>query len=329
MVFTFFTPFEKERTCAIIKTTILTIGGDFRDRSDGCFVAKWRAPKFHTILPTKFTFYVGDGLVRAVSGAADMQTITTQLKLWGILYVWDHFVSNLLRLYPNTDFGIKPGIATIVAAEFVGDATEEVMVSRTDYTPSISGAIVGGKLFGAAGAIIGSSYGSSQTTTRYYTRFSDSILTRVRYSNGLLAEGTISRKSSAFHEITVNMQKLSDVDTFSQAKPREIPVRDDRNASLEIKNAIKAAQSYLSSKYLTYSRKELVAQLEHDGYDVSAAESAIDHLIVDWNEQAAQCARDYMNNKSLSFSPKELIEQLEHEGFTPDQVAFGVKSVGY
>ena len=98
-----FTSFEKERTCAIIKSTILTIGGDFWDRSDCCFVAKWRAPKFHTILPTKFTFYVGDGLVRAVGRAADMQTITTRLKLWGMLYVWDHFVSNLLRLYPTTD----------------------------------------------------------------------------------------------------------------------------------------------------------------------------------------------------------------------------------
>jgi hypothetical protein len=73
-------------------------------------------------------------------------------------------------------------------------------------------------------------------------------------------------------------------------------------------NAVRKAEDYLD--YTAFSRQ---------GF-------AVDHITVDWNEQAAKKAEDYLDY--TSFSRGGLIDQLEFDGFTPAQAQYGVAATG-
>ena len=206
MVYSFFTPLSIEETSHAIQAAIRAINGKVRVYPDGRIVGKWRSPRN---LKKKFTFYIGDGIVRAVMGKHNMEIIIMRFKLGGFHIIWDHFIKNLIKMNPGIDFGVTPGNVEIVAAEFVGNGTQQILVSTTYHSPSIIGAIVGGELWGPAGAMIGSSYGTSRTTTTMKTQFSNTVLTRVRYSNGLLAEGHLSINSPTYHELLVKYKRFS------------------------------------------------------------------------------------------------------------------------
>jgi hypothetical protein len=129
--------------------------------------------------------------------------------LSGIQIVWNAFIEWLMKVAPGVDFGIKPGNAELVAAQFVGDDIEQVFVSNTHHSPSWGGAIMGGLLFGTAGAIIGGTSGTSRTVGRTSTQFADTVLVKARYSNGLLSEGKLWKNSANYNEILVNMSRYS------------------------------------------------------------------------------------------------------------------------
>ena len=95
--------------------------------------------------------------------------------------------------------------------------------------------------------------------------------------------------------------------------------------TLEEKNALKSARSYLS--FMAFSRKGLIDQLEYEGFSTDAATLAVDSLNADWNEQAAKCAQSYLD--VMSFSKSGLISQLKYEGFTAEQAEYGASAVGY
>jgi hypothetical protein len=133
-----------------------------------------------------------------------------RFNLGGLQIVWNAFVESLMKVAPGVDFGIRSGSVELVAAQFVGDDIEQVFVSTTVNSPSWSGAVLGGLLFGTAGAIVGGSAGMSYTTGNSTTRFSNEILVRARYSNGLLAEGVLSKNSPTYQEILVNMSRFSE-----------------------------------------------------------------------------------------------------------------------
>ena len=188
---------------------------------------------------------------------------------------------------------------------------------------------IGGELFGDIGALIGSTLGESYTVTRTHTKNPNSVFARVRYSNGLLAEGVLSWEAPAYHYIVANLQSLASCSTM-EAEPGAYTLPTNMSAlALAERNAIKAANGYLSSKHMSFSQRGLIEQLEYDGYSASVAETAVDRIAVDWKHQAAKSAQSYMNSEYLSFSPVELTEQLEHDGFTAEEAEFGVKSVGY
>lgn len=55
----------------------------------------------------------------------------------------------------------------------------------------------------------------------------------------------------------------------------------------------------------------------------------MDHVTVDWNEQAAKAAKNYLD--MTSFSRKGLIEQLSSDagdGYTKEQATYGVDKAG-
>jgi hypothetical protein len=89
-------------------------------------------------------------------------------------------------------------------------------------------------------------------------------------------------------------------------------------------NAVRKAEIYLS--YAAFSRKGLIDQLEYDNFSTEDAIFAVDHVTVDWNEQAAKKAKIYLSYSA--FSRGGLIDQLEYDGFTPAQAAYGVAATG-
>lgn len=215
MVYTFHSPWGIDETSNVIKATVESMRGKVKVVSPGCLEAAWKtqpyhSKQYHALLPSKFRFYVGDGLIRVVEGNVNMQMVPMRFKPGGTQIVWNAFIESLIKVAPDVDFGLRPGDAELVAAQFVGGETEEVFVSNTRHSPSFGGAVLGGLLFGTPGAIIGSSYGTSYTTGKLSTQFSGTVLVKARYSNGLLAEGKLQKNSPAYNEILVNMSRYSD-----------------------------------------------------------------------------------------------------------------------
>ena len=95
-------------------------------------------------------------------------------------------------------------------------------------------------------------------------------------------------------------------------------------------NALKSAEQYLSQQ--AFSRTGLINQLSSkfgEGYKKADAIWAVDHVKVNWNEQAYKAAKQYLDMGG--FSRSGLIEQLESsagEGFTHAQAVYGVNKAG-
>lgn len=212
MVFTFGTPWGQAGTCEAIKATIRHMNGTVKDLSRGRLTAKWNVKlKNASVFDHSCTFYVGDGIVRAVTDFPDTEIIVMVFnKLTPPLAFWNVFVESLIKCCPGVDFGIVAGLPELVAIQFLDDGTQQVMVSKTTNHPSWGGAALGGMLFGTAGAIIGASGGRSLTTTNTRTTISKDRTAMVRYSNGLAFRGRMMNNSSLYHEIMVNMSRLSD-----------------------------------------------------------------------------------------------------------------------
>lgn len=217
MVYTFRSPLGIGETCNVIKATVESMNGTVREVYPGCLVGKWRTQPYHskqfrTLFPSKNTFYVGEDIVRVDDGGGMMQMFAPRFNVSGHSAIWNAFVESLIKTAPNVDFGIKPGDFELVAAQLVGGETEGVFVSNTIHSPSLSGAIFGGLLFGAPGAIIGSSYGTSHTTGKLTTQFASTALLKGRYSNGLLIECVLNRNSPVYNYVLVNMSRYSEGD---------------------------------------------------------------------------------------------------------------------
>jgi hypothetical protein len=104
----------------------------------------------------------------------------------------------------------------------------------------------------------------------------------------------------------------------------------EANLTTAQKNAVKAAQGYLSIS--GHSKQGLIDQLSSsagDGYKVHDATVAVNTLKVDWNEQAARAAKAYLDTSSFSCSG--LVQQLSSSAgdkFTTAQAEHGAKKAG-
>ena len=66
-----------------------------------------------------------------------------------------------------------------------------------------------------------------------------------------------------------------------------------------------------------------------EGYSRADATYAVNHIDVDWNEQAAKAAQNYLD--TMPFSRQGLIEQLSSDagdGYTHAQAVYGVNQTG-
>jgi hypothetical protein len=112
--------------------------------------------------------------------------------------------------------------------------------------------------------------------------------------------------------------------------PPPPPAAKAPSETVSQKNARESAESYLD--YQAFSRQGLIRQLSSsagEGFSRADAIYAVNHIDVDWNEQAAKAAKQYLETQS--FSRAGLIQQLESsagEGFTHAQAVYGVDQTG-
>lgn len=209
-IFTFRSPVDTNEMINIITRVVSELEG--KTQIDGNVVtAKWRSYKYQTIFSKKFTFYVGKDVVRVVTNDSTTMygNIKWEFKCAGIVQLWDEFVRFLTLMFPNLNFEIKKGVFHIVSANIISDGVEQTFSSTSTTSPSISRALIGGALFGGAGAIVGGSRSKTHTSGTTKTVFSKDVLVAVRYSNGLNIEGSISKTSTVYHQILANLSELS------------------------------------------------------------------------------------------------------------------------
>jgi Host cell surface-exposed lipoprotein len=103
------------------------------------------------------------------------------------------------------------------------------------------------------------------------------------------------------------------------------------NYTVAQENAIRSAQQYLALGS-GFSRAGLIEQLTSQagsGFPMAQAVFAVNHIKVDWNQQAVLAAKGYL--KISGFSRSGLIEQLTSQAgsqFTPAQAAYAANKVG-
>lgn len=87
--------------------------------------------------------------------------------------------------------------------------------------------------------------------------------------------------------------------------------------------AVSKAEQYL--QFSAFSKSGLADQLEFEGFSPEDATFAVEHIDVDWMEQAKLKAANYL--EFSAFSLTGLVDQLEFEGFTTEEAQFGVNNI--
>ena len=203
IVFTFRSPIETEETIGMIERAITDLEGKTK-RKGNVLVAKWRMSKWHNT--RKFKFYVGANEVRVITDDwRENVSIKWERKSRGIFATWNAFVELLLQSNPGVDFQLASGDFHIVSAKIMSNGIEQISSSTAKTKPSIGGALVGGALFGGVGAIVGGSHTKTKTIGSTQNVFSNNLLVVVRYSNGLILEGTVFKDSTVYNNIMVGL----------------------------------------------------------------------------------------------------------------------------
>ncbi len=114
---------------------------------------------------------------------------------------------------------------------------------------------------------------------------------------------------------------------IEERKEREHKEVED--ATLSQQNALRSAEQYLETS--AFSEAGLIEQLSSEAgskYPHADAVFAVEHLHVNWNEQAVKAAKEYLSTSS--FSCQGLIEQLSSEAgskFTVAQAEYAANKV--
>jgi hypothetical protein len=158
--------------------------------------------------------------------------------------------------------------------------------------------------------------------------------TLVLIGAGMGSAGSDSKNSADVRTVTVTAPEQSkpaapaETAPAAETAPPAEPAAPAETAGQD--NARRSAESYLETS--SFSRQGLIEQLSSsagEGFAKADAIYAVDHINVDWNEQAAKSAKEYLDTSA--FSRQGLIEQLSSpagEGFTPAQAVYGVNAAG-
>ena len=117
-----------------------------------------------------------------------------------------------------------------------------------------------------------------------------------------------------------------------EAVEEEVPeaaIPEEETVPFEYEQALKSAQNYVDA--LHFSRPGLKQQLTSEygsGFSAEAAEYALEHVDVDYKQDAVEAAERYLD--AMSFSRQELKQQLTSEygsGFTEEEAEYALDQV--
>lgn len=91
--------------------------------------------------------------------------------------------------------------------------------------------------------------------------------------------------------------------------------------------ALDATQNRIDAGYSNYGPGELVALLRYDGYDNTAIEYALNHVEVDWEQQALGTAQRHADNTYSGSSAQELQDYLTYAGFSASEIDYALDNV--
>ncbi len=199
----FASPLDTQHTTRAVVNAFLQIGGEIKqcNENNGYIQGVYRINTKRTLSqPLKVEFFIshGDKLCK----------VRSFFKKRANDDVFDRFLTALFSQFPDADFGVSlaNGCPYVMGVLYLGGDTEQVHISRTKRNTSITGFLLGGALFGDAGAIVGGMSGRQRTVGHTFTQFSNSQLARIIYNNGRLWEGTITKGSKLYNEIMVNFK---------------------------------------------------------------------------------------------------------------------------
>lgn len=147
---------------------------------------------------------------------------------------------------------------------------------------------------------------------------------------GIAALLILGLASAACSGTVSNNTDANSTATHAAEAPQGAPTQDASDFTVSQQNAIESAESYLENA--AFSESGLVEQLSSkygEGFPKADAVFAVNHIDVNWNEQAAKSAKSYLDISSFSCSG--LIDQLESqygEGFTHSQAVYGANQTG-
>lgn len=116
----------------------------------------------------------------------------------------------------------------------------------------------------------------------------------------------------------------------AKAEPKAEHKKEAPAMTVSQANAVQAAKDYLAMS--GFSKAGLIDQLSSkagDGYPRADARFAVNHIHVNWREQAVRSAKDYLDMSS--FSRQGLIDQLSSpygDQFTRAQAEYAADKVG-
>lgn len=208
IIYTFMSPFSTLQTAEMISKVMKKLGAIKKENlRNGHIKAVY---KLSTFRKYKYDFYIEHSekdcrvrMVMADDGCLDIK------RVWRIRDgAWDNFLTHLFELAPDTDFGVtlSEGSPYVMGVLYLGNDVEQVHISHTKRNASITGFLLGGALFGDAGAIVGGMSGRERTIGHTYMQFANTQLTRIIYNNGRLWEGTVTKGSELYNEIMVNFE---------------------------------------------------------------------------------------------------------------------------
>ncbi len=163
--------------------------------------------------------------------------------------------------------------------------------------------------------------------------------------NTIVVSASLTGHQSAEDTITVTRHHTqAELEAIAQAtkerearrkereEQRELEEREHKeveDATLSQQNALRSAEQYLETS--AFSEAGLIEQLSSEAgskYPHADAVFAVEHLHVNWNEQAVKAAKEYLSTSS--FSCQGLIEQLSSEAgskFTVAQAEYAANKV--
>jgi cytoskeletal protein RodZ len=135
------------------------------------------------------------------------------------------------------------------------------------------------------------------------------------------AEADAAAKAKAEADAAAKAKADADAAAAKAAAEAEAAAK---KGTISQQSAQRKAGDYL--KFTAFSRSGLIDQLVFEKFSVDDATWAVDHMTIDYNEQAAKKAKDYL--KFTSFSRSGLVDQLLFEGYTPEQAEYGASTTG-